>query len=80
MKHKCKHKNCKFWHPPPCRDDKRGKCKLGKDCMFLHQPKANAATSDDDKNDNEKKPKKKRRPKSPAAGKANIAIASSLNQ
>ena len=76
MKGECQNSKCDFWHPPRCKDDKKGTCKLGKDCMFLHQGKAHAAKDDEKKPDKDKK--KPKRPKSPA--RAQIAIASPLNQ
>ena len=76
MKGECQNPKCNFWHPGKCRDHQKGTCKLGKDCIFLHQGKANAAKDDDKKPEKEKK--KTKRPKSPA--RAQIAIASPLNQ
>ena len=71
MKGECNNATCNFWHPGKCKDHQKGTCKLGKECMFLHQGKAHAAKDDD-------KPKKPKRPKSPA--RAQIAIALPLNQ
>ena len=36
LKGLCADKECKYWHSPPCKDFKAGKCTKGAKCEFVH--------------------------------------------
>ena len=44
LKGQCTDAECKYWHPPACREFKKdGKCSKGKKCDFLHAGPRSAA-------------------------------------
>ena len=48
LKGNCSDPNCRYWHPPACRDFKKGKCAKGSGCEFLHEkPNGNTAVQAD---------------------------------